>query len=107
VRDWPREAHIRILEHEPNREDTIYRSKAVGEPPLMLCISTFLAIRDAVAACAPPGALPDLRAPATPEAVLSAINAGESKDPPRSHEGHEEELSTIANHPPAYAFPPN
>jgi xanthine dehydrogenase large subunit len=73
VRDWPREAHIRILEHEPNREDTIYRSKAVGEPPLMLCISTFLAIRDAVAACASPGTLPDLRAPATPEAVMRAI----------------------------------
>jgi xanthine dehydrogenase large subunit len=39
----------------------------------MLCISTFLAIRDAVAACASPGTLPDLRAPATPEAVMRAI----------------------------------
>jgi xanthine dehydrogenase large subunit len=76
VRDWPVEAHIRILEHEPNREDTIHRSKAVGEPPLMLCISTFLAIRDAVAACAPDGhALPDLRAPATPEAILRALDS--------------------------------
>jgi len=73
VRDWPREAHIDILKHEPNREDTIYRSKAVGEPPLMLCISTFLAIRDAVAACADYRTLPDLPAPATPEAVLRAI----------------------------------
>jgi len=95
VRDWPVEAHIRILEHEPNREDTIYRSKAVGEPPLMLCISTFLAIRDAIAACAPassepassePAALPDLRAPATPEAVLRALDSllppGEGASPP-------------------------
>ena len=73
VRDWPREAHIDILEHEPNREDTIYRSKAVGEPPLMLCISTFLAIRDAVASCADYRSLPELPAPATPEAVLRAI----------------------------------
>ena len=39
----------------------------------MLCISTFLAIRDAVAACADYRTLPDLPAPATPEAVLRAI----------------------------------
>jgi len=75
VRDWPLQANIRILEGEPNREDTIHRSKAVGEPPLMLCISTFLAIRDAIAACTPDAReLPDLRAPATPEAVLAAID---------------------------------
>jgi len=75
VGDWPLQANIRILEHEPNREDTIHRSKAVGEPPLMLCISAFLAIRDAIAACAPDAReLPDLRAPATPEAVLAAID---------------------------------
>jgi xanthine dehydrogenase large subunit len=75
VRDWPLQANIRLLEDEPNREDTIHRSKAVGEPPLMLCISTFLAIRDAIAACAPDAReLPDLRAPATPEAVLAAID---------------------------------
>jgi xanthine dehydrogenase large subunit len=75
VRDWPLQANIRILQGEPNREDTIHRSKAVGEPPLMLCISAFLAIRDAIAACAPDAReLPDLRAPATPEAVLAAID---------------------------------
>ncbi|QBB70444.1 xanthine dehydrogenase molybdopterin binding subunit [Pseudolysobacter antarcticus] len=75
VRDWPLHANIRLLEHEPNREDTIHRSKAVGEPPLMLCISAFLAIRDAVAACGKSGALPELDAPATPEAVLRAIDS--------------------------------
>jgi hypothetical protein len=75
VRDWPPQANIRILQGEPNREDTIHRSKAVGEPPLMLCISTFLAIRDAIAACAPDAReRPDLQAPATPEAVLAAID---------------------------------
>jgi xanthine dehydrogenase large subunit len=57
----------------PNREETIHRSKAVGEPPLMLAMSVFYAIRDAVAACAPAATLPDLPAPATPEAVLTAI----------------------------------
>jgi len=74
VRDWPLDARVEILEHEPNREDTIYRSKAVGEPPLMLCISTFLAIRDAVAACGDYAVLADLPAPATPENVLCAID---------------------------------
>jgi xanthine dehydrogenase large subunit len=74
ARDWPAQASVRLLEGEPNREDTIYRSKAVGEPPLMLSISVLHAIRDAVASCGVAGTLPDLRAPATPEAVLQAID---------------------------------
>jgi xanthine dehydrogenase large subunit len=73
ARDWPARATISLLEGEPNSEDTIYRSKAVGEPPLMLAISVFLAIRDAVASCGGPGACPALIAPATPEAVLRAL----------------------------------
>ncbi|MFV0358288.1 xanthine dehydrogenase molybdopterin binding subunit [Tropicimonas sp.] len=55
----------------PNREETIYRSKAVGEPPLMLGISVLMALSDAVAACGP--GYPALDAPATPERVLHAI----------------------------------
>ena len=73
ARDWPAQATVRLLDCEPNREDTIYRSKAVGEPPLMLAISVLHAIRDAVASCGAHGALPQLPAPATPEAVLRAI----------------------------------
>jgi len=76
--DWPEEAHVALLEHTPNREDTIFRSKAVGEPPLMLAISVFHAIRDAVASCAPAGAQPTLSAPATPEAILRAVEAARS-----------------------------
>ena len=64
---------MRLLEGQPNREDTIYRSKAVGEPPLMLAISVLHAIRDAVASCGVGAVLPQLPAPATPEAVLRAI----------------------------------
>jgi xanthine dehydrogenase large subunit len=74
ARDWPAQASVRLLDFEPNREDTIYRSKAVGEPPLMLAISVLHAIRDAVASCGAASALPDLPAPATPEAVLRAID---------------------------------
>ncbi|MEP2889744.1 xanthine dehydrogenase molybdopterin binding subunit [Tateyamaria sp.] len=55
-----------------NHADTIYKSKAVGEPPFMLGISAFLALSDAVSACGT--AYPDLHAPATPEAVLAAIH---------------------------------
>ena len=55
-----------------NREETIYRSKAVGEPPLMLGISAWSALADACAACGPH--YPDLQAPATAEAVLRAAN---------------------------------
>jgi xanthine dehydrogenase large subunit len=55
-----------------NREETIYRSKAVGEPPFMLGISVLMALSDACAACGPH--YPDLQAPATAEAVLAAID---------------------------------
>ncbi|MFT7593732.1 MAG: xanthine dehydrogenase large subunit [Paracoccaceae bacterium] len=54
-----------------NREETIYRSKAVGEPPFMLGISAFLALSDAVAACG--STYPALDAPATAERVWAAI----------------------------------
>ena len=62
-----------------NRADTIHRSKAVGEPPLLLAFSVFLAIRDAIAACGDACCVPPLRAPATPEAVLDAIDAVRSR----------------------------
>jgi xanthine dehydrogenase large subunit len=75
ARDWPEQVSIALLPDSPNRKPTIYRSKAVGEPPLMLAMSVFEAIRDACAACGPTHALPDLNAPATPESVLRAITA--------------------------------
>ncbi|MEL6519937.1 MAG: xanthine dehydrogenase molybdopterin binding subunit [Pseudomonadota bacterium] len=56
---------------QANRAETIYRSKAVGEPPLMLGISAFLALSDAVSACGP--GYPALDAPATPERILAAV----------------------------------
>jgi xanthine dehydrogenase large subunit len=71
--DWPARANVQLLQNEPNREDTIYRSKAVGEPPLMLAMAVLHAIRDACAACGPAGAQLQLSAPATPESVLRAI----------------------------------
>ena len=58
-----------------NVEDSIHRSKAVGEPPLLLPFSVFLAIRDAVSAAGGHRTDPPLRAPATSEAILDAIDA--------------------------------
>ncbi|MDT7837062.1 xanthine dehydrogenase molybdopterin binding subunit [Aquabacterium sp. OR-4] len=60
---------------QPNAADTIGRSKAVGEPPLLLAFSAFLAIRDAISAAGGHRSHPPLRAPATPEAVLDALDA--------------------------------
>ena len=73
VRDCPAELRVSLYE-APNRADTIFRSKAVGEPPLLLAFSVFFAIRDAIAAAAG-GGVPRLRAPATPEAILDALDA--------------------------------
>jgi len=64
---------VELLQNEANREATIFRSKAVGEPPLMLALSVFFALRDAIADDLERA--PALAAPATPEAILRAIAA--------------------------------
>ena len=58
---------------EPNREDNVFGSKAVGEPPLMLAISVFEALRDAVARATDATGPVQLTAPATAEQVLKAL----------------------------------
>ena len=58
-----------------NVSDTIHRSKATGEPPLLLPFSVFFAIRDAVSAAGGHRVDPPLSAPATSEAILRAITA--------------------------------
>jgi len=72
--DCPACFDVRLFE-TANPADTIHRSKAVGEPPLLLPFSVFLAIRDAISALDGRRRDPALRAPATPEAVLDAIDA--------------------------------
>jgi xanthine dehydrogenase large subunit len=64
--------HFKVdLWPEPNREDNVFGSKAVGEPPFMLAISVLEALKEAVAA-ARPGPV-QLQAPATAEHVLAAL----------------------------------
>jgi xanthine dehydrogenase large subunit len=73
VGDTPKEFRVWFWS-KPNTEDTIYRSKAVGEPPLMLAISVWEAIRDAVGqGCREPVVLD---APATPERIFFALRRG-------------------------------
>jgi xanthine dehydrogenase large subunit len=62
------------LHMRPNKTDSIYRSKAVGEPPLMLGIAVYSAILDAVHAVKP-GGQPKLEAPCTPESILNAVKS--------------------------------
>jgi xanthine dehydrogenase large subunit len=71
--DVPPVFNVKIYESGINAEDSIYRSKAVGEPPLMLGISTFHAIRDAVASVADYQLSPRLDSPATAEEILMSV----------------------------------
>jgi xanthine dehydrogenase large subunit len=72
--DAPAVFNTRLFD-QPSVAETIHRSKAVGEPPLLLPFSVFFAIRDAVSAVGAHRVDPPLQAPATPEAVLNAITA--------------------------------
>jgi len=71
--DSPPDFRVALFD-QANLADSIHRSKAVGEPPLLLPFAVLLAIKDAVAAAGPAGCDPQLRAPATAEAVLSALS---------------------------------
>ena len=78
--DCPAALHTTLFDN-PNAQPTIHRSKAVGEPPLLLPFSVLLALRDAIAAVGDHRHDPPLRAPATPEAILDAIEAVRAAEP--------------------------
>ncbi|MBU0581602.1 MAG: xanthine dehydrogenase molybdopterin binding subunit [Alphaproteobacteria bacterium] len=71
--DRPKIFNVTLADWSENREDTVHRSKAVGEPPLMLGMSVLHALSDAVASVADHRICPRLDAPATPERVLMAV----------------------------------
>tara|TARA_R110002126_G_scaffold53613_2_gene145499 strand:- start:4865 stop:7219 length:2355 start_codon:yes stop_codon:yes gene_type:complete len=75
VSDTPPDLRVNLLAASPNREATVFRSKAVGEPPLMLGIAVWSALRDAVASLTDYRYSPPLDTPATPERMLNAVNA--------------------------------
>jgi xanthine dehydrogenase large subunit len=71
--DRPRRFNVALADWSENREMTIRRSKAVGEPPLILAISVVEALSMAVASVADYRVCPRLDTPVTPERVLMAV----------------------------------
>jgi len=74
VNDCPPDLRVALFDN-PNIEDTVFRSKAVGEPPLLLGFAVFFAIRDAVASVVDYRIDPPLQAPASCESIMNALNA--------------------------------
>ncbi|MDX1298219.1 MAG: xanthine dehydrogenase molybdopterin binding subunit [Pseudomonas sp.] len=73
IADMPQDLRVKLVENRKNPEDTVFHSKAVGEPPFMLGIATWCAIKDAVASLADYRVQPNIDAPATPERVLWGV----------------------------------
>ncbi|WP_238367600.1 xanthine dehydrogenase molybdopterin binding subunit [Mesobacterium pallidum] len=80
--DIPREFNVKLASWSENREPTIKRSKAVGEPPFMLAVSVLEALNMAVASLDGYANCPKLDTPATPERVLMACEALRSAPAP-------------------------
>ncbi len=77
ISDCPQDLRVKLFENT-NVADSIHRSKAVGEPPLLLPFSVFFAIRDAVSSLGGHKINPPLNAPATSEEILKAIASVEA-----------------------------
>ncbi|MBZ5487752.1 xanthine dehydrogenase molybdopterin binding subunit [Halomonas aquamarina] len=73
--DLPDTFNVSLLEGHPNSMASLYRSKAVGEPPFMLAISVWSALRDALSSLTDYRISPRLDTPATPERILLASQA--------------------------------
>lgn len=73
IADVPQDLRVKLVENRKNPEDTVFHSKAVGEPPFMLGISVWCAIKDAVASVGHYQRHVQLDAPATPERVLLGV----------------------------------
>ncbi|QDO84333.1 xanthine dehydrogenase molybdopterin binding subunit [Shewanella psychropiezotolerans] len=75
ISDAPADFRVNLVPDDPNREQTIYNSKAVGEPPFMLGISVWSALKDAISSVSDHRLSPALDTPATPERVLWAVES--------------------------------
>ncbi len=73
IGDTPKIFNVDLYDR-PNTEDSIYHSKAVGEPPFMLAISVWCALKDAISSLSNYTVDPQLDTPATAERVLNAVN---------------------------------
>ncbi|MDU4127270.1 xanthine dehydrogenase molybdopterin binding subunit [Pantoea sp.] len=73
ISDVPADLRVTLVENRKNPQDTVFHSKAVGEPPFMLGIAAWCALQDAVASVGGYARHPQLDAPATPERVLNGV----------------------------------
>lgn len=73
IADMPIDLRVKLVENRKNPEQTVFHSKAVGEPPFMLGIAVWCAIKDAVASLGDYKVQPQIDAPATPERVLWGV----------------------------------
>ena len=74
VSDMPKKFNVEIYKEGKNKEEVVNKAKTTGEPPLMLAMSVFFAIKDAIASTSNYKKIPNLDAPATPEKILLSIN---------------------------------
>ena len=80
VSDMPKEFNVEIFKKGTNKEKVVNKAKTTGEPPLMLAMSVFFAIKDAIAASRDYKKIPILDAPATPEKILMSLNELKNRD---------------------------
>jgi len=73
VSDVPRKFNVEIFKQGKNKEKVVNKAKTTGEPPLMLAMSVFYAIKDAIASVGKYKIIPILNAPATPEKILMSL----------------------------------
>ena len=74
VSDIPKKFNVEIYKEGINKENVVNKAKTTGEPPLMLAMSVFYAIKDAIASIGNYQIAPELNAPATPERILMSVN---------------------------------
>ena len=79
ISDTPSKFNVEIFKKGSNVENVVNKQKTTGEPPLMLAMSVFFAIKDAIASVSNYEKTPELDAPATPEKILMSINKVKSK----------------------------
>ena len=80
VSDMPKKFNVEIFKKGINKEKVVNKAKTTGEPPLMLAMSVFFAIKDAIASVGKYKKIPILDAPATPEKILMSLNELNNRD---------------------------
>jgi len=80
VSDMPKEFNVEIFKKGINKEKVVNKAKTTGEPPLMLAMSVFFAIKDAIAASGDYKKIPILDAPATAEKILMSLTELKNRD---------------------------